>query len=110
MMRLRYSEPVSPNEPQPYSNTPGILRGSMRPWLPTRPIWGPKNMGDELKRFVQDRFEDGKADLFAAFMYRCFNFVPEQDDWVSCHHTYGCLLLRMKLCVNVLFSRSIFHH
>lgn len=40
------------------------------------PYMGSKNMGDELKRFVQDRFEDGKADLFAAFMYRCFNFVP----------------------------------
>ncbi len=40
------------------------------------PYMGSKNMGDELKRFVQDRFEDGKADLFAAFMYRCINFVP----------------------------------
>lgn len=40
------------------------------------PYMGSKNMSDELKRFVQDRFEDGKADLFAAFMYRCFNFVP----------------------------------
>ena len=34
------------------------------------PYMGSKNMGDELKRFVQDYFEDGKADLFAAFMLR----------------------------------------
>lgn len=34
------------------------------------PYMGSKNMGDELKRFVQDHFEDGKADLFAAFMLR----------------------------------------
>ena len=34
------------------------------------PYMGSKNMGDELKRFVRDHFEDGKADLFAAFMLR----------------------------------------
>lgn len=34
------------------------------------PYMGSKNMGDELKRFVQDHFEYGKADLFAAFMLR----------------------------------------
>ena len=34
------------------------------------PYMGSKNMGDELKRFVQDHFEDGKADLFAAFILR----------------------------------------
>ena len=41
------------------------------------PYMGSKNMGDELKRFIQDYFEDGKADLFAAFMYRCLDLVPE---------------------------------
>lgn len=34
------------------------------------PYMGSMNMGDELKRFVQDHFEDGKADLFAAFILR----------------------------------------
>lgn len=32
------------------------------------PYMGSKNMGDELKQFVQNHFEDGKGDLFAAFM------------------------------------------
>ena len=39
------------------------------------PYMGSKNMGDELKRFVQDRFEDGKADLFAAFMLRNLRII-----------------------------------
>lgn len=34
------------------------------------PYMGSKNMGEELKRFVQDHFENGKADLFAAFILR----------------------------------------
>ena len=38
---------------------------------------GAKNMSVELKQFVQDHYEDGKADLFAAFIYRLFNLVPE---------------------------------
>lgn len=32
------------------------------------PYMGAKNMSGELKQFVQDRYEDGKADLFAAFI------------------------------------------
>jgi len=34
------------------------------------PYMGSKNMGAQLKTFVQDHFKDGKADLFAAFMLR----------------------------------------
>lgn len=34
------------------------------------PYMGSKNMGTQLKTFVQDHFKDGKADLFAAFMLR----------------------------------------
>lgn len=34
------------------------------------PYMGSKNMGAQLKAFVQDHFKDGKADLFAAFMLR----------------------------------------
>ena len=41
------------------------------------PYMGAKNMSVELKQFVQDHYEDGKADLFAAFIYRLFNLVPE---------------------------------
>ena len=32
------------------------------------PYMGAKNMNGELKQFVQDHYEDGKADLFAAFI------------------------------------------
>lgn len=32
------------------------------------PYMGAKNMSSELKQFVQDHYEDGKADLFAAFI------------------------------------------
>lgn len=32
------------------------------------PYMGAKNMSDELKQFIQDHYEDGKADLFAAFI------------------------------------------
>ena len=41
------------------------------------PYMGAKNMSGELKQFVQDRYEDGKADLFAAFIYRLLEMVPE---------------------------------
>ena len=41
------------------------------------PYMGAKNMSAELKQFVQDRYEDGKADLFAAFIYRLFDLVPD---------------------------------
>lgn len=41
------------------------------------PYMGTKNMSAELKQFVQDRYEDGKADLFAAFIYRLFDLVPD---------------------------------
>ncbi len=34
------------------------------------PYMGSKNMGAQLKTFVQGHFKDGKADLFAAFMLR----------------------------------------
>nr|WP_226847534.1 BREX-1 system adenine-specific DNA-methyltransferase PglX [Bifidobacterium lemurum] len=39
------------------------------------PYMGGKNMGSDLKRYVQDHFEDGKADLFAAFMLRNLHLV-----------------------------------
>ena len=39
------------------------------------PYMGSKNMGIELKQFVQDHFEDGKADLFAAFMLRNLRMI-----------------------------------
>lgn len=41
------------------------------------PYMGAKNMSGELKQFVQDHYEDGKADLFAAFIYRLFELVPK---------------------------------
>lgn len=41
------------------------------------PYMGAKNMSDELKKFVQDHYKDGKADLFAAFIYRLLDMVPE---------------------------------
>lgn len=41
------------------------------------PYMGAKNMSAELKQFVQDHYEDGKADLFAAFIYRLFELVPK---------------------------------
>ena len=41
------------------------------------PYMGAKNMSSELKQFVQDRYEDGKADLFAAFIYRLLGMVSE---------------------------------
>lgn len=41
------------------------------------PYMGAKNMSGELKQFVQDHYEDGKADLFSAFIYRLLNLVPE---------------------------------
>ncbi len=34
------------------------------------PYMGAKNMSGELKQFVQDHYEDGKADLFSAFILR----------------------------------------
>lgn len=39
------------------------------------PYMGAKNMSGELKQFVQDRYEDGKADLFAAFIMRNRQFL-----------------------------------
>ena len=39
------------------------------------PYMGAKNMSGELKQFVQDHYEDGKADLFAAFIMRNRQFV-----------------------------------
>lgn len=39
------------------------------------PYMGAKNMSAELKQFVQDRYEDGKADLFAAFIMRNRQFL-----------------------------------
>ena len=42
------------------------------------PYMGSKNMSDELKRFVQDCFEDGKADLFAAFMLRNLRMIQSR--------------------------------
>lgn len=39
------------------------------------PYMGAKNMSGELKQFVQDRYEDGKADLFAAFILRNRQFI-----------------------------------
>ena len=41
------------------------------------PYMGAKNMSSELKQFVQDHYEDGKADLFSAFIYRLLDLVPE---------------------------------
>ena len=39
------------------------------------PYMGAKNMSAELKQFVQDHYEDGKADLFAAFILRNRQFI-----------------------------------
>lgn len=39
------------------------------------PYMGAKNMSAELKQFVQDHYEDGKADLFAAFIMRNRQFL-----------------------------------
>lgn len=39
------------------------------------PYMGAKNMSGELKQFVQDHYEDGKADLFAAFILRDRQFI-----------------------------------
>lgn len=39
------------------------------------PYMGAKNMNAELKHFVQDHYEDGKADLFAAFILRNRQFI-----------------------------------
>lgn len=41
------------------------------------PYMGAKNMSGELKQFVQDHYEDGKADLFSAFIYRLLDWAPE---------------------------------
>lgn len=41
------------------------------------PYMGSGNMGNELKKFVNDHYKDGKADLFAAFIYRLLLMVPE---------------------------------
>lgn len=39
------------------------------------PYMGAKNMSGELKQFVQDHYEDGKADLFASFILRNRQFI-----------------------------------
>ena len=39
------------------------------------PYMGAKNMSGELNQFVQDHYEDGKADLFAAFILRNRQFI-----------------------------------
>ena len=39
------------------------------------PYMGAKNMSSELKQFVQDHYEAGKADLFAAFILRNRQFI-----------------------------------
>lgn len=41
------------------------------------PYMGSGNMGNELKKFINDHYADGKADLFAAFIYRLLHMVPE---------------------------------
>lgn len=41
------------------------------------PYMGSKNMGAQLKTFVQGHFKDGKADLFAAFIYRLLDLSVE---------------------------------
>ncbi|PJM72970.1 site-specific DNA-methyltransferase [Bifidobacterium primatium] len=40
------------------------------------PYMGSNNMGAELKSYVNHNYKDGKADLFAAFIYRCLLLVP----------------------------------
>ena len=39
------------------------------------PYMGSGNMGNELKKFVNDHYKDGKADLFAAFMLRNLQLI-----------------------------------
>lgn len=39
------------------------------------PYMGAKNMSGELKQFVQDHYEEGKADLFATFILRNRQFI-----------------------------------
>ena len=39
------------------------------------PYMGSGNMGAELKKYVQDQYKDGKADLFAAFMLRNLRLI-----------------------------------
>lgn len=39
------------------------------------PYMGAKNMSGELKQFIQDHYEDGKADLFAAFILRNLQLI-----------------------------------
>ncbi|MCF2561554.1 BREX-1 system adenine-specific DNA-methyltransferase PglX [Bifidobacterium boum] len=45
------------------------------------PYMGSKNMGAQLKAFVQDHFKDGKADLFAAFMLRTCELIRSHGYW-----------------------------
>lgn len=44
---------------------------------------GAKNMSGELKHFVQDHYEDGRADLFAAFIYRLFELCLSMGSLAS---------------------------
>lgn len=41
------------------------------------PYMGAKNMSGELKQFVQDHYEDGKADLYGCFYVRFLKFAME---------------------------------
>lgn len=45
------------------------------------PYMGAKNMSGELKQFVQDHYEDGKADLMTAFMLRAICFIRRCGFW-----------------------------
>ena len=41
------------------------------------PYMGGKNMGAQLKQYVEAHYPKGKSDLFAAFMLRCMHLVPQ---------------------------------
>ena len=41
------------------------------------PYMGGKNMSAQLKQYVEAHYPKGKSDLFAAFMLRCMQLVPE---------------------------------
>ncbi|AFI63081.1 hypothetical protein BAAM1489_00150 [Bifidobacterium animalis subsp. animalis MCC 1489] len=41
------------------------------------PYMGGKNMSTQLKKYVEEHYPKGKSDLFAAFMLRCMQLVPQ---------------------------------
>lgn len=41
------------------------------------PYMGGKNMGTQLKKYVEAHYPKGKSDLFAAFMLRCMHLAPQ---------------------------------